>query len=104
MDPMLSRDGRRCFVRPGERRRIRSSYVSDRSCGEPPPLPDNHRRRTTAEANAEGGPAADLPGVPITADEITKTLRIGGTAEIIGDLILRGKLYMSDVTEVRSLR
>ena len=39
VDPMLSRDGRRCFVRPGERRRIRSSYVSDRSCGEPPPLP-----------------------------------------------------------------
>ena len=59
-----------------------------------PPAPD--RRRTTAE-----GPApADLPGVPITANDKTKTLEIGGNVEITGDAIFRGRVYVANFTQV----
>lgn len=64
--------------------------ISTLADDEPPPPPN--RRRTTGE-----GPAADdIPGVPITADEVTKTLKIGGTTEVAGDMVVRGRLFVGD--------
>ena len=79
---------------------VRDPRISTLADDEPPPPSRRRRRRTTTE-----GPASDddIPGVPITADEIvgddgliTKTLTIGGTTEIVGDMVIRGRLYVSD--------
>ena len=51
------------------------------------------RRRAAAEGN-------DIPGVPITADELSKTLRIGGSVDIDGDVVFRGRVFVSNFTKI----
>ena len=51
------------------------------------------RRLAAAEGN-------ELPGVPITADALTKTLMVGGSLDVDGDVVFRGRVFVSKFTKI----
>ena len=55
------------------------------------------RRRASVKVNND-----NLPGVSILADEDSKTLKIGGSLDVAGDVVFRGRLFIENFTKIFS--